>query len=258
MIVPTDIAEAVRALGVGPQDTLLVHASMAGAIRAAGADRQEKMDTVVEGLAACVPAGTLMMPTFTYSFARDEAFDARSSPSTVGALTEHFRTRPGVRRTTDPMFSVAVRGPTDPAWEERLFAVSDHDCFGPDSVFAYLEAVDARMLFFGVGFEYCTYLYLVEQRERVPYRYVKRFTGRATDGTTSRDVHADYYVRDLEAGVENDFIPLGEELLERGDARRAKMDRGPSLYLVGAQAVTAHATARLREDANVLLAGARG
>ena len=132
-------------------------------------------------------------------------------------LTEHFRRQPGVERTPEPIFSTAVHGPVAPEWRDRLFGVGDKNCFGEESVFAYLHEVDAVLLFFGVGFQYCTYLYLVEQRRSVAYRYTKRFSGSVVDAGGARTaVVADYLVRDLEADVVNDFEPLAAELQSRG------------------------------------------
>lgn len=41
----------------------------------------------------------------------DPLFDARSTPSTTGAITEKFRLRPGTVRSIHPTFSVSARGP---------------------------------------------------------------------------------------------------------------------------------------------------
>jgi aminoglycoside 3-N-acetyltransferase len=208
-----------------------------------------------------VADGVLMLPTFTYSYCRGEDFDVAASPSTVGMLTDRFRERPGVRRTPEPIFSTAIRGELPAAWEERLFQVGDVDCFGEASVFAHLFEVDAKLVFFSVGFEFCTYLYLVEERLRVPYRYMKPFTGSVVRDGSSTPTTASYFVRHLDQDVENDFEPLAAELLRRGEARELKMDRGPRIMVVGARAVHDVAVERMAAEPDFLLtrghAGAR-
>jgi aminoglycoside 3-N-acetyltransferase len=253
VIAASQIVEALRAAGVRSGDALYVHAGLQGALRVEGAGREEKMDTVLTALSDAVGEGCLMMPTFTYSFCRDEPFDTAASPSTVGMLTERFRAREDVRRIPDPIFSSAVAGQLADGWDERLFAVGDVDCFGEESVFAHLYAADARLLFFGVGFEFCTFVHLVEQRHGVPYRYLKPFTGEVISDGTSVQATARYYVRDLEQKVESDFAPLGRLLLERGHAREVQIPRGPRVLAVPARAVHDVALEQLRRNPDFLL-----
>jgi aminoglycoside 3-N-acetyltransferase len=252
VIEAADIVRTLRGLGVGPADTLWVHAGLQTALQVAGRTAADKVDTVLAGLGATVPDGVLALPTFTYSFTRGEPYDIAASPSSVGVLGEHFRARPEVRRTADPIFSAAIRGALPAGWE-HLFAPGDTDCFGERSVFAYLRRADAWLLFVGVGFGNCTFAYHVEQRLRVPYRYFKDFRGEIRAGGEVVPATARYFVRDLEADVENWFEPLAGALLASDAARRAPLPRGPALLLVRARAVEAEAVRRVGENPDFLL-----
>jgi aminoglycoside 3-N-acetyltransferase len=258
MIEARDIESALRALGVRPDDTLWVHAGLQTALRMAGSTAGEKVATVLEGLSRTVPQGTLMLPTFTYSFTRGEPYDLASSPSTVGVLSERFRGLPGVRRTADPIFSAAIRGSLPQPWARRLFEIGDTDCFGERSVFAYLRCVDAKLLFLGVAFSYCTFVYHLEQRLRVPYRYFKDFTGTIREGDRAMRATARYFVRDLESNVESFFDPLADVLLESGTARHVTLPRGPALLVTNARAVEAEAIRRVGENPDFLLRRGHG
>jgi aminoglycoside 3-N-acetyltransferase len=248
-----NVTSALRDLGVRPDDTLWVHSGLQTALRMAGATPAEKVSTLLDGLDRAVADGVLAVPTFTYSFTGGEDYDIARSPSTVGVLGERFRRRPGVRRTADPIFSAAFRGSLPGAWARRLFEIGDTDCFGERSVFAYLHEVDAKILFVGIGFAYCTFLFWVEQRLRVPYRYFKHFTGVVRDGDRVVATSARYYVRDLEADVESFFDPLADALVESGAARRATLSRGPSLLVASARAIEDEAVRRIRENPDFLL-----
>jgi aminoglycoside 3-N-acetyltransferase len=250
-----DIESALRRLGVGRHDTLLVHSGLQTALRMEGSTPTDKVATVLRGLDRTAADGTLIVPTFTYSFTRGEGYDVATSRSTVGVLGEQFRHLPGVRRTADPMFSVAIRGALPPAWEQRLFDVGDTDCFGVHSIFACLREVDAQLVFIGVGFGYCTFLHHIEQQMRVPYRYFKDFPGTVRVADRTARTTARYYVRDIEAGVENFFDPVADALLQSGAARRTTLPSGPSVLLTRARAVEAEAVGRMREDPKFLLRG---
>ncbi len=254
MITADDIASGLRGLGVAAGDTVFVHSGLHSALRVEGRTATEKLDTILAALDLAVGEdGAVILPTFTYSFTAGEPFDVAATPSTVGALTEHFRARDGVWRTTDPIFSSAVRGDLAGDWKARLRALGDKDCFGPASVFAYLAESGAKLVFVGVGFEYCTFVHHVEQDIGVPYRYLKEFRGTVTDGDRSAEIGARYFVRRLDEDVETDLAPLGERLLAAGAARADRIPRGPSLLVAPAPAVATEARAAIAENPDFML-----
>jgi aminoglycoside 3-N-acetyltransferase len=168
-------------------------------------------------------------------------------------LTEHFRRAPGVRRTAEPIFSCGVRGRLPDEWEGRLFVPRDIDCFGADSVFALLHEADAKLLFFGVDFEFCTFVYRVEQQLGVPYRYMKGFRGDVVAAERRTPVTARYFVRDLDAGVENAFLPLAAELSARGLLGEHRIARGPRMLCCTARDVYDVAVEKVHEQPDYLL-----
>ena len=245
MIRAQDISAALSDLCVAGDDVLFVHSGLRDSLRVAGDTARQKMATVLEGLRGAVPSGTLMMPTFTYSFCRGEPFDVDRSPSTVGVLTELFRRQPGVRRTAEPLYSVAIEGRLRPESEERLFGVCDRECFGSHSIFAYLEEVDAKLLFYGVDLNACTYVHRVEQIGAVPYRFMKAFPGIVRHEETETRVTANYFVRELRTGTEVHLAPLSDRLLAQGVARAVQLPDGPSLLVVDVRSLAARAAKEL-------------
>jgi len=247
------IRAALADLGVRPDDTLFVHSDMSRWVRLAGGGRSGRLATVLDGLRGAAARGTVMMPTFTYSFCEGRSFHRAGSPSTVGALTEYFRRRPGVRRTADPLFSAAILGPVSAAWESALFAVCDKDCFGDRSVFAYLLWSNAAVVFLGSDPDDCTFLLHVEQLEQVPYRYFKEFRGEVTDGEPAREVTARYFVRDLDADVVSFLRPLMDALRDRRELVERQLDGGPTIGVARARAIASAARAGLRANPDYLL-----
>lgn len=135
--------------------------------------------------------GTLIVPTYTYSFCKNEPFDVENTPSTVGYFTEEFRKLSEAIRSIEPIFSVSGIGPK----VKELFQDLPMDCFGPDCIYDRLIKADALNCNVGVGFKYSTFVHHVEQTITVPYRYKKIFTGEIIEGNKRRSVEIVYNVR---------------------------------------------------------------
>ncbi len=92
-------------------------------------------------------------------------FDPLTTPTTMGAIPEAFRTYPGSLRSNHPMVSVCANG--------RLASeiTSEHSlefCEGRGTPFEKLYDLDAQTLLLGVGFNRCTALHYAESL--VPHR----------------------------------------------------------------------------------------
>jgi aminoglycoside 3-N-acetyltransferase len=101
------------------------------------------------------PDATIAMPSFsmigetTEYPRRGTVFDAGTSPSLTGAITEHFRGLPGVVRSLHPTHSVVARGPG----AEELVA-GHHEAatpFGDDTPFGRMVDRDFVQVWFGCG-----------------------------------------------------------------------------------------------------------
>jgi len=194
------------------------------------------------------PDGTLVMPTFTYSFTKGEPFDAAATPSTVGLLTEAFRSRPGVRRSRDPIFSVAARGPL----ADRFAAAATNDCFGPHSAFAILAAQDAWLACLGCSLDRLTFTHYVEQTAGVDYRYFKTFSGLCLDGGVETPASVRYFVRDLDRNTTIDLSRLKADLAQSGALATSAVGR-VGLSAVRCSAFEAAARALLARNPSGLI-----
>lgn len=105
-LTPNDVQEALRHAGLTAGDVVLGHFSLSqfGYLEG-GADRLIEAMTSVLG-----PSGTLMMPTFTFSWIGHRPYDPAQTPSVVGAVTDRFWRRPGVLRSAHPTHSFAAAG----------------------------------------------------------------------------------------------------------------------------------------------------
>ena len=143
---PEEITHALRAVGVSTGDVALVHSDAIIAAQLPPMPDDQRLDLLLGAINSAVGTnGTLVMPAFSYSFTRGEPFDVLNSPSTVGMLAERFRTRVGVCRSSDPIFSFSARGPET----HSLCAKSVRECFGKDSVFAALHQLNCQIVCLG-------------------------------------------------------------------------------------------------------------
>ncbi len=166
--------------------------------------------------------GTMVMPTFTYSFTKEEIFDVENTPSTVGTLTEIFRKRKNVLRNVHPIFSVAAIGP-----KAEFFTLNlDKTSFGKNSVFQRLLDVSTKYMFYGTDMECCTFIHLIEKDFNVPYRFNKKFSGNIIANNTKYNDTYSYYVRYLDKNVITHLIPFQTHLVNIGAMTKVKLGKG--------------------------------
>ena len=208
----SSLVSALRSGGIGPGDTVLVHLDLAALGEAEGASSPASRNALVrEALFEVVgPQGTILVPTYSFSFCRQEDFDPETTPTVSGPWSpgvdfpEEFRSLPGAVRSRDPIHSIAGVGPR----ATELLADVPATCFGEGSVFHRLLLAGAKVCTIGLGLDEATFRHYVEERIGVPYRFRKLFTGRVRENGAFRKMGWLYYVRIL---AENAF-PDGSRL----------------------------------------------
>lgn len=207
-----DFFEALVSGGVRKGDSIFVHSDISRFGKLCLTDKNKLMTALISSLTEAVgEAGTVIMPTFSYSFCRNEVYSIAEARSTVGVLTEFFRKMPGVVRTDHPIFSVAIWGR-----KQEEYRDVGTDSFSSDSVFGKLHKDDGKIVIFGAPFgESLTFIHYIEQSHGVPYRYLKTFEGVIRNGNTSRHASCTYYVRDLTSDPQLDDEKIRRHLADR-------------------------------------------
>ncbi|KUO03629.1 aminoglycoside N(3)-acetyltransferase [Streptomyces caeruleatus] len=182
------LGEQLRELGVQSGETLLVHSSLSSLGWVCGGPV-----AVVQGLLdALGPDGTLVVPSQSGDLSDPAVWSNPPVPEEwweairatmpayyplvtptrgVGVIPETVRTWPGALRSAHPQTSFAAVGP-------RAAEVLDGhalDCrLGERSPLARLEALHARVLLLGAGYDACTGFHLAEYRIPTPLVKVGR------------------------------------------------------------------------------------
>jgi len=189
----TDLIKAIRAAGVRAGDVVFSHVGMGMlGFPGEGSTEESAFNVIYNAFMEVLgPEGTLLIPTYSYSFCKGESFRPSTTPSDVGPFSERFRKLDSVKRSLGPIFSVAGLGPR----VDELFRDLPHNCFGDDCIYQRLISIGARICNIGVGFRYATFIHHVEQMVGVPYRFLKLFTGLIEGDGEPRKEGWLYYVR---------------------------------------------------------------
>jgi aminoglycoside 3-N-acetyltransferase len=164
------LAFDLQRLGVTTGDILFVHSSFRSLGPVEGG-----AETVVRAFERTLgPAGLLLMPSFNLveRSRRAETWDLHSTPSTVGWLTEYFRSMPGTFRSDHYSHSVAARGAAAENWvaghSEQSGWISPWDqlpwgrTYGDCSPMVRAFRENGKLLMLGVDYTSSTYVHVVE------------------------------------------------------------------------------------------------
>lgn len=158
-------------LGLESGDTVFIHASFKslGPVEGGALTVVRALENVTN------PGGLVLMPSFNLLEnirLRAEAWDPDTTPSSVGWLTEFFRTMPGTFRSDHYSHSVAARGRNARAFvaghRDRTGRSSPWDrgpwgkTYGDNSPMVRAYAAGGKLLMLGVTYETSTYIHLVE------------------------------------------------------------------------------------------------
>lgn len=225
----------LRALGLEPGATVMVHSSLSGLGYVAGGPQA----VVLALLEAVGDEGTVVMPTHSADLsdpatwrnpavpeawwelirASMPAFDPDLTPARqMGAIVDCFRHLPGVRRSHHPTVSAAAFGPNADT------IVSGHELafgLGESSPQARLYDLDAWALLMGVSHANNTSLHLSEYRSTFPNKpWITSASPVLVDGVRQWVTYDDLDEYD------DDFERIGEEFAKTGRERRGPVGAG--------------------------------
>lgn len=246
-----DLLEALRRTGINRGDTVFVHACLdrLGQLKGASSE-QDSAEIVFSALREAIGAeGTLVVPTYTFSFCRREPFDVKRTPtqggpwSTSASFLEYVRQLPAAVRSRDPIHSVAGVGPR----ATELLHNLPNTCFGPDSVFERLLHAGAKVCMLGVELGEATFRHYAEEMVGVPFRFKKLFTGVIHEPKKTYKTGWMYNVRIMAPNGFPDGSRIEQHARKRGFCRAASVGCGEVLA-IACQDLFELTTAAIAED----------
>ncbi len=212
--------------------------------------RLEKgLETITEAFSEVLSAGLLVIPSFTYSWCNGTAYDPKVTecPNGVGAYSKNVWKSGEFVRSGNPNFAVAaLKNDKNAGLIEQMFD-NGRFCFGKNSVFDHMYRFTAQrdgyiLLLGGAHNDFvfrCTFIHYVEEKVKVPSRYLKKFYNPDQSGAyveqLCRFISEEEYESvngglksDYGFPIEQDYTRLGEDLLASGFFVRKPFGYGAS------------------------------
>ena len=214
-----DLSNMLIQLGLEKRDIVMVHTFLPSLGRLEG-----NIDGFYEVLSDVIGNdGTMIVPTFTYSYCKKEVFDVQNTASTVGVFTEYIRKKNEAIRSLDGIFSMAAIGPH----AKDLMQRDKKNSMGIGSIYDKIHSANTRFLLIGIGWsEGLAFSMHVEKLANVYYRYDKTFKGITRDRGRTFEDEVIYYVRDLKLDPIGDRDRVGIKMEQNGLAKTMKLGYG--------------------------------
>ncbi|UYN88712.1 MAG: AAC(3) family N-acetyltransferase [Anaerolineales bacterium] len=230
----------LQALGIQAGDGLLIHSAVQFLGKPEGG-----LVTYLEALQGAIGQhGTLVVPTFSFEFAKTGQYDPATTPSQgMGVFSEFVRQQPGAYRTLHPMQSVAALG----ALAGDLAQRDTPSAFDDGSTFDRMLQADFKLLLLGADIQAASMVHYSEQRAPVPYRYWKEFPGKIKIDGAWQPRSYRMFVRDMDIDPHLRLAPIEQALRANGDWRTQTLNHG-SLSVCRLQDFVTATDALLRVD----------
>ena len=222
------LREALSEIGIKKGDNLFIHSNIGFFGRMQEASSADDLcKEFIEALKNAVSdTGTIVLPTFSYSFCHGEAYNPKETKSDCGILTTYSYEKAGFNRSLDPNFSIAAWG------ENANFYVDNptNESFGKGSFWERLLKTGGKLVCMNMD---CgsTFVHYAERSFSVSYRYNKAFNGEIIMGDDS--IQRDYAVHYVNDGGDDApfFGRLDKKCREAGLCKTTNLGKGTMLSI---------------------------
>jgi aminoglycoside 3-N-acetyltransferase len=136
--------------------------------------------------------GTLIVPSYTYSFTKKEIFDPEKSKNICGLFSEELQKKKNVSRYLDPNQSFLVYGKN-----KNFFCKNpSNNSYDENSMWARLIKKNAKICNLNLNAG-STFIHYVERKIGVNYRFDKTFKGKIKYGKSQKNLKSTLFVRKM-------------------------------------------------------------
>ncbi len=219
------IISAITELGIKKNDVVLMHVDT-DICRDNNIKLKQHCSNILESIFSVIGRdGTLIVPSFTYSFCQTGIFDSKKTMSVVGYFSNFMLNHKDSFRSLHPIFSFVAIGKHAKDITNNIST----DAFGKDSIFDRLLKMRAKGLFLNLpivnpGSPPSTFLHYLEQYFKVDYRYIKKFPGAIINEDKRIEDTFLYNVRNYDLDIRTDNLALYYQSIKNGCMRTMMID----------------------------------
>lgn len=220
-----DLRKSLMKVGIGKGDNIFIYSNLGffGKLKDAYDEKSycsAFKDMILDLLGN---EGTLVIPTYSYSYFNNQIFDKDKTQSVCGIFSEFIRNDSHALRSDDPNFSVSVIGKRAKFFTENCSLHS----FGKNCFWERLLNVGGKLCRFNLSPDYNTFIHYVEKTCKVPYRYDKAFKGKSMiNGHKELRTHL-HFVRDLsDSNLVPDLKKLDQKSKKLGLLKEVSLGKG--------------------------------
>lgn len=192
-----DIIDRLREIGIEKGDDVFIHSNLGFYGVLEGCKSADSLCvTFIEALTEVLgEEGTVVTPTFSYSYCHNEVYNPATTPTTCGMLATYMFKHYPENRTLDPNFSVCGIGHNMSEYKK----CNVHEAFGQGCFWELFKKNNGKIICmnFDAG---STFVHYIERCNNVSYRYNKAFNGQTQIG---EEIFKDYAVHFVFEGDDN-------------------------------------------------------
>lgn len=168
MFTKQELIQQIKAMGIAPSNTVLIHTSM----RAIGTV-EGGADSVIDAFREVLTDGLLLVPTHTWATVNQppHVYDVRTTEPCIGALPRVAAFRADGVRSLHPTHSLWASGKGAAEFVAGEDAVQTPAA--PGGAWGHLADVGVKILLIGVGLDKNTFIHSVEETANIPDRLKK-------------------------------------------------------------------------------------
>lgn len=247
-----DIVHSLRHVGITKGNNIFIHSNIGFFGRLEDADNPDDFYRIFKDAIFSIigKEGTLVVPTFSYSYCWNRVFDKMNTPGICGFLSEKVRMDPEAIRSDDANFSIAALGKNARYFTE---IIPPHS-FEENSFWGRFLKENGIICNFNFD-SGSTFLHYVEKSLNVDYRYDKKFTGKTiTDGKVTESFFYHYVCDHDKPQDMPNFEKFDRLAKQQGISKTADLGKG-QIVAISARDTFNFVREQLKTDPRFLLDG---
>ena len=186
-----DLVIALKKVGLKKNDIIICHSNVSRfGLPKGGLTKKNIYRTIFKAFFEVISStGTLIIPTFTYSFSKGEIYDPLKSKNICGLFSEEFQKQKNIKRYLDPNQSFLVYG----KYKKFFCSKPSLNSYDDNSMWARLLKKNSKICNLNLNAG-STFIHYVEKKIGVSYRFDKTFTGIIKDGNKNKKSKSTLFV----------------------------------------------------------------